>query len=175
MDKTKAILVSVLIAVTTCVAFAGNPVPHNLLEVHPKYFCEVNLGYGTTSHANGVDTYSGRVIVGTLQGVNLNQFFDTGVGLDIMPFTHYYSGQGVRCGMTLYGDVRVMYPIKHSLVPYIDFGVGGFIGLSNLSSGFYCQFGPGIKYKVWGFCCGLNAIGTGSGCASFFMKLSYKF
>lgn len=140
-----------------------------------SYYNEVSVGYGTTTKVNGYDLHSGRFYVGTVQGVKFNDYFMTGLGLDIVPFTHYYPGQGMRWGMTFYGDFRGMYPLKHSFTPFIDFGCGAMFSLRKAGTGFYCLFGPGIMYKHWAFSCGLNAIGTGDGSCSFFLKFAYSF
>ncbi len=140
-----------------------------------KYYGEVNVGYGTTSKVDGYNTYAGRFIVGTVQGVKINQYFQTGVGLDLIPFTHKWSYTGFRMGMGIYGDFRGTYPLKNDLTPFIDLGFGGFFSLHGLGSGFYCLFGPGIRWKDWAFSCGLNCIGTGPGSSTFFLKTAYIF
>ena len=147
-------------------------------NVAPKYTGEIHAGYKTTVNVSGMDTYSGMVELGTLQGVSLNQYLDFGLGVDALMMTHYYSGNGLRFGMNVYFDMRPAYPITDSFKVFIDLGLGGYFGIHSkpaMGSGFFCQFGPGIRYRKLNLSLGMQSYGTGSGSTAFFTKIGLYF
>lgn len=143
-------------------------------EMSPKYFGEIHAGYKTTTKVGGMDLYTGAAELGTLQGVSLNQYLDLGVGVDALMLTHYYSGSGLRFGMDVYFDMRPAYPVTDDFKVFLDLGLGGFFGIHSkppFGSGFFCQFGPGCRYKSLNLSLGMQSFGTGSGATGFFAKL----
>lgn len=147
-------------------------------EMSPKYVGEVHAGYRTTTSIKGVDTYSGLVDLGTLQGVSFNEYLDISLGIDGKMFTHYYSGKGMRFGMATYADIRPGYPITDDFKVFLDLGLGYFFSVSatpSLGNCFYCQCGPGVQYKKFNVSLGIQNLGTGSGSTAFFTKLGFYF
>lgn len=147
-------------------------------EMSPKYVGELHAGYKTTTHVSGMNTYTGMAELGTLQGVSLNQYLDLAVGVDAFMMTHYYTDCGLRFGMTTYFDMRPAYPISDKFKVFLDLGLGGFFNIKSepeLGSGFFCQFGPGFRYKKFNLSCGLQSFGTGDGSVGFFAKVGLYF
>lgn len=147
-------------------------------EMSPKYVGEIHAGYKTTTKVSGFNTYSGMVELGTLQGVSLNQYLDLAVGVDAIMMTHYYSGCDLRFGADVYFDMRPAYPITDKFKVFLDLGLGGYFGIHSepsMGSGFFCQFGPGIRYKKLNLSLGLQNFGTGSGTTAFFSKIGLYF
>lgn len=147
-------------------------------EMSPTYVGEIHAGYKTTTHSYGADSYSAMAELGTLQGVSLNQYLDLAVGVDALMMTHYYPDCGLRFGMTTYFDMRPAYPINDKFKVFLDLGLGGYFSIKSdpsLGSGFYCQFGPGARYKNLNLSCGLQSFGTGEGAVGFFAKLGLYF
>lgn len=145
-------------------------------EMMPKYVGEIHAGYKTTTHVSGMNTYTGMAELGTLQGVSLNQYLDLSIGVDAFMMTHYYTDCGLRFGMTTYLDMRPAYPINDRFKVFLDLGLGGFFNLKSkpeLGNGFYCQFGPGFRYKKFNLSCGLQSFGTGDGSVGFFSKVGF--
>lgn len=146
--------------------------------MEPKYVGEIHLGYKTTTSVNGVDLYGGMAELGTLQGVSLNQYLELGLGIDALMFTHYYSGKGLRFSMATYFDIRPAYPIATDFKVFLDLGLGGFFDIHSdpkNESSFFCQFGPGIRYRNLNLSLGMQSIGTGAGATAFFTKVGLYF
>lgn len=147
-------------------------------KMEPKYFGEIHAGYKTTTKVGGMDTYSAMAELGTVQGVSLNQYLEVGIGVDALMATHYYKNQGLRFGMDAYLDLRPAYPLADNFKVFLDLGLGGFWGIHStpgFGSGFYCQFGPGIRYRKLNLSFGLQSFGTGGGATAFFSKLGLYF
>ena len=147
-------------------------------EMSPKYMGEIHAGYKTTTKVSGADNYSGMVELGTLQGVTLNKYLDLAVGVDAFMLTHYYSGCGLRFGMDVYFDMRPGYPLDDKTKVFLDLGLGGCFGVHSepkMKSDFYCQFGPGIKYRKLNLSLGLQSFGTGSGAVGFYSRIGLYF
>lgn len=147
-------------------------------EMSPKYIGEIHTGYKTTTKVSGYDTYSGMVELGTLQGVSLNQYLDLYVGVDAFMLTHYYSGKDMRFGMDVYFDMRPAYPVNDRFKVFLDLGLGGFFGIKSepaIGNGFFCQFGPGFRYRKLNMSLGLQSFGTGDGSTGFYAKLGLYF
>lgn len=147
-------------------------------EWNPKYVGEIHIGYKTTTKTQGFNTYSAMAELGTVQGVSLNQYLDLGIGVDALMLTHYYKGCGLRFAMDTYFDIRPTYPLTDNFKVYLDLGLGGAFGIKakpEFGSGFFCQFGPGLRYKKLNFCFGLQSFGTGEGSTGFFTKLGLYF
>ena len=144
----------------------------------PKYQGEINLGYKTTTKVQGIDTYSQLAELGTVQGVSLNQYLFLGVGIDALMFTHYYKGNGLRFAMDTYFDIRPTYPVTDNFKVYLDLGLGAYYSIKSEPSvghDFFCQFGPGFRYRKLNFCLGLQSMGTGNGSTGFFTKIGLYF
>lgn len=145
-------------------------------EWTPKYAGDIHAGYGTTSKPNGANKYTGRALLGTLQGASLNDYLQVGIGVDAIMYTHYYKGQGLRFALTTYADFRGYYPVTEKFSPFIDLGLGAYVGLKPSNGAeFYCQFGPGIKYKKWFLSMGLQHIGKGKGSSTFYAATGFNF
>lgn len=147
-------------------------------EMSPKYVGEIHAGYKTTTKVSGTDTYSGMVELGTLQGVSLNQYLDLAVGVDALMMTHYYPGRDLRFGMNVYFDMRPAYPVNDKFKVFLDLGLGGAFGVHSdpdWDSGFFCQFGPGFRYRKLNMSLGMQSFGTGKGSTGFYAKLGLYF
>lgn len=147
-------------------------------SMSPKYVGELHIGYKTTSKVSGMDTYSAWAELGTLQGVSFNQYLDVALGVDAIMLTHYYHGRGLRFGMKTYADFRPAYPITDSFKVFLDLGLGAVFNIyadPELGSAFYCQFGPGFRYRKLNFSLGLQSWGTGQGSCGFFTKVGLYF
>lgn len=133
-------------------------------EMKPKYYQEWRLGYGTTHKENGQDTYCGRAILGTIQGVRLNEYLQAGIGVDGVMFTHYYPEKSLRWALNAYVDMRGFYPVSEKFKVFVDLGLGttATLNASNAVEGgknstdFFCQFGPGLQYKKFTLTTGLH-------------------
>ena len=139
---------------------------------------EIHVGYKTTTKVSGFNTYSGMVELGTLQGVSLNQYLDLSLGVDAIMYTHYYPNCDQRFGMNVYVDMRPAYPISDRFKVFLDLGLGGFFGIHgepDMGNGFFCQFGPGIRYRNLNLSLGLQNYGTGKGTSAFFAKVGLYF
>lgn len=140
----------------------------------PKYMGEIHVGYGTTSKVSGIDTYMGRVMLGTVHGIAFDRYGDIGVGVDGVMLTHYYANQGLRFYMNPYLSVRPAYPLNKNLSVFMDCALGASIPLINMDGGsteFTYHFGPGIRYKRMNFSLGAQGIGSGDGSITFFAKV----
>ena len=145
-------------------------------EWTPKYFGEIHIGYNTTTKVGGLNTYSASANIGTLQGVSINKYMQAGAGVDGVMFTHYYNGSGLRWALAAYSDFRFLYPVNDKFSPFINLALGAHIMLKpGDGTSFYCEFGPGIKYKKFNLNCGLLHIGKGSGSNHFFVKTGFYF
>lgn len=147
-------------------------------EMSPKYVGEIHAGYKTTTKSHGFNTYSGMVELGTLQGVSLNQYLDLAVGVDAFMMTHYYKGCDMRFGANVYFDMRPAYPINDRFKVFLDLGLGGFFGIHSepeMGNGFFCQFGPGFRYRKFDLSLGLQNFRTGEGNTGFFAKVGLYF
>lgn len=147
-------------------------------ELSPKYFGEIHTGYKTTTTVSGYNLYSGMVELGTLQGVSLNQYLDLAIGVDAFMMTHYYKGNDMRFGANVYFDMRPAYPINEQFKVFLDLGLGGFFNIHSkpdMGNGFFCQFGPGFRYRKLNLSLGLQSFGTGNGSTGFFTKLGLYF
>jgi len=151
MKKAKLLALTLLVFV---------PVASHALdgEGNTKYLGDIHAGYNTSCKVGGVETYSAAAILGTLQGVQINKYLSAGIGVDAWMLTHYYSGQGLRFGMATFVDLRGYYPVKKNFSPFIDLGLGADFTLKPSPNGasFYCEVGPGFRYKHLGFSCGLQ-------------------
>lgn len=144
---------------------------------NPKYMGEIHAGYKTTTFLYGKDWYTGSAMLGTLQGVSINKYLSVALGIDANMLTHYYKGQGLRFKMNTYVDMRAYYPVTNIFSVFLDLGLGATFDVkpSPNEASFFCEFGPGVKYKNWGLSFGLQNHGTGKGTSSFFVKAGYYF
>ena len=170
----KNLFITLLFGVSALVANAQNGFKW---EWTPKYFGEVHIGYNTSSKVGGIKTYSAAADVGTLQGVSINKYLQAGIGIDGIMLTHYYKGQGLRWGLSAYSDFRFLYPVSDDFSPFLNLALGAAVSLKPKGDGaeFYCEFGPGLKYKKFNLSCGLMHIGKGEGTNHFFVKTGFYF
>lgn len=175
--KANRMLLALVVAIVGLLPFPGFARGFDW-EISPKYVGEMHVGYKTTTHASGMDLYTGMVELGTLQGVSLNKYLDIMAGVDAFMMTHYYKDQGLRFGMNVYVDVRPAYPITDKFKVFVDLGLGGGFNIKSkpkLGSGFYCQFGPGLRFRKFNLSLGLQSMGTGKGSTGFFTKVGIYF
>lgn len=175
--KTKSMLVALVVGLFGFIPQFGFAQDFKW-EMSPTYIGEIHTGYKTTTKVSGYDTYSGLVELGTLQGVSLNQYLELSVGVDAFMLTHYYSGKGLRFGMDVYFDMRPAYPINERFKVFLDLGLGGFFGIKSepaMRNGFFCQFGPGFRYRKLNMSLGLQSFGTGEGSTGFYTKIGLYF
>lgn len=147
-------------------------------EMSPKYVGEIHAGYKTTTKVSGFNTYTGMVELGTLQGVSLNRYLDLALGVDAFMMTHYYHNCDLRFGMNVYFDMRPAYPLTDRFKVFLDLGLGGFFGVHSepeIGDGFFCQFGPGFRYRKFNMSLGLQNYGSGKGTTAFYAKLGLYF
>ncbi|MDE6367389.1 MAG: hypothetical protein K2L33_07370 [Muribaculaceae bacterium] len=147
-------------------------------EISPKYVGEIHAGYKTTVIVSGNDNYSGMAELGTMHGVSINQYLDLSLGVDAFMMTHYFSGHDLRFGMDVYFDMRPAYPVTDKFKVFLDLGLGGYFGVHSwpdMGHGFYCQFGPGLRYRKFNLSFGMQSFGTGQGSTGFYTKLGLYF
>ena len=140
----------------------------------PKYTGDIHVGYGTTSKVYGMNTYLGRVMLGTTQGVAFGRYGHIGLGVDGVMLTHYYRGQGMRCLVNPYFSVRPTFPLSRKFSLFIESIIGASIPVANLDGGtneFTYQFGPGMKINRLTFSFGVQGMGSGQGSTTFYAKL----
>ena len=174
MGKIKMMLIAIAMLLPS---LASADVP--AWEWGPKYMGEMHLGYGTSRKQNGYKAYCGRVMLGTLQGVQISNYLSAAVGVDAVMFTHYYKGQDMRFNMDVYLDLRGYYPLSDGFAPFLDLGLGTFFNVHPWNDGktaFFCQFGPGFRYRKFNFSCGLQQHDTGpTGLTTFYTKVGLYF
>lgn len=139
-----------------------------------KYMGEIHAGYGTTSKVGDIDTYMGRVMLGTIHGIAFDRYGDVGLGVDAVMLTHYYKDQGLRFMVNPYFSVRPAYPISKKFSVFMDCTLGVSIPVVNMDGGsseFTYQFGPGFRFKRMNISLGVQGIGSGEGSTTFFAKL----
>lgn len=91
-----------------------------------KYHGEVDLGYSI-----GVGTFStGRVNIHTVQGVQIGEYFSTGVGVGV---DIYHEFPDVM--VPIYLDLKGYLPVSEIVKPYLSFDIGAGIGASGLLQG----------------------------------------
>lgn len=147
-------------------------------EMTPKYVGEIHAGYKTTTKIGSMDTYTGMAELGTLQGVSLNKYLDLALGVDAFMMTHYYPNCDLRFGMQVFFDMRPAYPITDRFKVFLDLGLGGFFGVHSepeIGNGFFCQFGPGFRYRKLNLSLGLQDYGAAKGTTAFYAKLGLYF
>lgn len=146
-------------------------------EWHPKYMGTLHAGYNTSSKVSGIKTYSAKALLGTLQGVQLSNYLSAAIGVDGQMFTHYYKGQGLRFALSYYVNLRGYCPLEGGFTPYLNLSLGSSMMLkpSGGDQSFYCEFGPGFRYKKLDFNCGLQHQGDGDGSNHFYAKIGFYF
>lgn len=175
--KAKQLLLALVVGLGTILPFTSSA-KNFKWEMSPKYVGELHAGYKTSTEVYGMNTYTGMVELGTLQGVSLNQYLDLAIGIDALMMTHYYPDCDLRFGMFTYFDMRPSYPVNDRFKVFLDLGLGGYFNIKStpdLGSGFFCQFGPGFRYRKINLSCGLQSLGTGKGAVGFFAKLGLYF
>jgi len=144
-------------------------------KCNPKYNWEIHAGYNTSKKINGYKTYTAKAVLGTLQGVRLNEYLDAYVGVDAQMFTHYYKGQDLRWALAPYLNFRGYYPMKGDFSPFLNLSLGADVMLHPKGNGavFYCEFGPGFRYKKFNFNCGL--VSDGKKTSRIYAKIGFEF
>lgn len=170
-------LKSLLLAIAVLIPVAASAIEPFEWKWEPAYTGEIHIGYGTTASVHGVNTYSGRTMLGTLQGVRINKYAEAAIGLDAVMLTHYYKGKGLRFAIDSYINMRFYCPVTRDFSPFINLALGGYGSVKPAAKegSFYCEFGPGVRYRKFNLSLGLNSIGTGSGSCSFFVKTGLYF
>lgn len=175
--KANKMLLALVVTIIGLLPFSGHARGFEW-EWTPKYVGEIHAGYKTTTHAMGMDLYSGMVELGTMHGVSLNKYLDIMVGVDAFMLTHYYKGRDLRFAMAAYLDLRPAYPITDKFKVFLDLGLGGAFNIKSdpkLGNGFFCQFGPGLRFRKFNLSLGLQSWGTGAGSTGFFTKVGLYF
>ena len=124
-----------------------------LAQPAAKYHGEVNIGYSIGVGSVPIN----RVMLNTIQGVKIGDFFSTGlgVGLDWYRglYADYWESQGkVDSGelvMPLYLNVKGYLPINTNVSPYLTFDVGYGAGVTEGVKGFgglYLTPGVGVCF-----------------------------
>lgn len=144
-------------------------------EWDTKYLGEIHAGYNTSNTINGINTYTGAAIFGTLHGVQLNKYASIALGADVNMLTHYYKNQELRWKMATFVDMRGYYPVTKKFSPFLNLAVGAtfFVHPAPDDADFYCKFGPGFRYKHLDFSCGLQHVAKDIN--HFFVKLGLFF
>lgn len=141
----------------------------------PTYTYDIHAGYGTTTSTNGLKLYCGRAYLGTNQGITLNKYAELGVGADVIMFTHYYKGDGLRFSAYPYFYLRPKYPINDRFSVFLDCSLGAIIPVvnqDNVNTDFMCHFGPGVRYHDLSLSCGLSSdCAKGNTINTFFVKI----
>lgn len=160
-----------------CLVLAVFPSLCYAIDFTPKYAGGMHIGYGTSSTVNDAKTYSARAMLGMMHGIMWGDYLQTSIGVDAHMLTHYYKGQGLRFAMTGYVDLRGFYPVTSDFSPFLDLalGAGHSIKPSGGKTSFYCEFGPGIKYKKFSLSCGLQKFGKDKGGSHFYVKTGFYF
>lgn len=160
-----------------CLMLALLPSLCYAIDWTPKYAGGMHIGYGTSSTVNDYKTYSARAMLGMLHGIMWGDYLQTSIGVDANMLTHYYKGQGLRFAMTGYVDLRGFYPVTFDFSPFLDLALGAGHSLkpSGGKTSFYCEFGPGIKYKKFSLSCGLQKFGNDKGSSHFYVKTGFYF
>ncbi len=83
----------------------------------------------------------------------------------------------MRWAVTPYGVLRGFLPTSDVFAPFIHLALGAEVMVAPSAGDhqFYCEFGPGIRYKKFNFFCGLHHAGKGKGSNHFFAKLGWYF
>ena len=160
-----------------CLSMVLIPSLSHAFDLTPRYVGGMHIGYGTSSTVNDMKTYSACAMLGTMHGVMWGKYLQTSLGVDAQMFTHYYKGQGLRFAMAGYADFRGFYPVTPDFSPFIDLalGAGHMLKPSDGKTSFYCEFGPGFKYKKFSFSCGLQKMGKDKGTSHFYVKTGFYF
>ena len=153
-----------------------------------------------TSYDTGSEkTNYSRLFIETIQGAQFDKYLFVGAGLGLQ----YYTGKlhnfqeyanlaslikekdktPVRWNgllLPIFANIRFMCPVKEDLVPYLNLGIGGTVGLGSsinakiletleksdssslkmrLGGGLYCDFGAGVRWKCMNFAIGLQSQG----------------
>ena len=135
-------------------------------------------------------TVFSRPLFETVHGVEIGPYFFVGVGVGVQ----YYCGKlkdfqdyaniateinkkkatqrWNAVMLPIFADIKLMYPLKSGLTPFLNLGLGGTIGChsslnfdiyenregltSRARGDFYCDFGAGLRYKRFQFSVGLQ-------------------
>ena len=142
-----------------------------------KYIGEIHTGYTCSTRVDGLKTYTATAEIGTIQGIALNEYVQFAIGVDAIMYTHHYKYQDMRFAVAPYGMIRGFMPISTNFSPFLHLALGADIMVHPSGGGhlFFCEFGPGFRYKKFNFFCGLQHVGKGQGSNHFFAKLGWYF
>ncbi len=119
-------------------------------KIPVKYHGEVDLGYSL-----GVGTFAtGRVDIHTVQGVQIGQYFSTGIGIGV---DIYHEFPDVM--VPIYLNLKGYLPVSEIVKPYLSIDIGAGIGASgDLSglSGVTYTIAAGVKVKRYKVQLGYN-------------------
>ena len=132
-------------------------------QIPVKYHGEVNAGYSV-----GVGSYAvNRVNLNTIQGVQVGEYFSTGLGIGLDwyrgLYADYWEEQGKpdmgELAMPIYLNMKGYLPVTKTIAPYLTFDIGYGVGLTEGLDGFgglYMTPGIGIKAGKFKAEIGLN-------------------
>lgn len=121
---------------------------------YPRYQGEFNFGYVTPS----------SFLMETVHGVRINKYAFAGLGLGLrygseMTFSsHDYEVTGEELiYLPIYVNLKGYYPVTDKIEPFLNLSLGYAADMTeNESSGFYCDFGAGVR--LWKFALGLGLL-----------------
>jgi len=146
-----------------------------------KYMGEWHFGYNTSGHDGDWKCYSAAFMTGFLQGVTINPYLETGLGVQARMYTHYPKGGDfgdLRWYIDSYVHLRGFLPVSSKVSPFITLDMGP-SWMVHPKGGkkpyFYMEFGPGIKYKQFNLFAGLQRYYKGKGANRFVTKVGWYF
>ncbi len=118
---------------------------------YPRYQGEVNIGYQTPAAS----------VLETIHGARFNKYLFVGVGIGAhyigsvdLKKDIYEINVGEEGRIPLFVNAKGYLPIDDKISPYLNLSMGCDIGV-DYGSGFYCDFGLGVKYNKFTFALGL--------------------
>ena len=149
-----------------------------------------NEGENDYEYGGKYQTVFSRPLIETVHGVEIGPYIFVGAGVGLQ----YYCGKMKDLQMLaetaaevngtkeasrwnaimlpIFADVKLTYPFKNGLTPFINLGLGGTVGCHSSANceysegtfdiaiktkgGFYCDFGAGLRYKNLNFSVGLQ-------------------
>ena len=150
-------------------------------KADPKYMGEWHFGYNTSGHDGEWKCYTAAFMTGFLQGVTINPYLETGIGVQARMYTHYPKGGDfgdLSWFIDSYAHLRGFLPVSSKVSPFITLDMGP-SWMVHPKGGkkprFYMEFGPGIKYKQFNFFAGLQRYYKGKGANRFVTKVGWYF
>lgn len=150
-------------------------------KADPKYMGEWHFGYNTSGHDGEWKCYTAAFMTGFLQGVTINPYLETGIGVQARMYTHYPKGGDfgdLNWFIDSYAHLRGFLPLSSKVSPFITLDMGPSWMVhpkGGKKPSFYMEFGPGIKYKQFNFFAGLQRYYKGKGANRFVTKVGWYF